>query len=436
MKFIKERVIGKLGFMLCQRRKPSREELDFWLGSRARRRLGNSRFIGVTGSAGKSTCSSLLHHLLSERYIVAASLIENTPRVLARRLCQVERKDAFVVMEMSGHEAGVLDRSCALVQPEMGIVISVSNDHYANFRGIDNVIKEKSTLVSRVAASGRVFINSDDPAVLGMAPLAQAKVITFGCSQGSDYQAQRVRLDDEGNLCFDCCYKSELVSFKLALFGLHFLPSALAAIACANQCGIPLEVLKSKAESYTSLPGRCGLYQLMDGRTVICDTVKAPYSTLGLAIGALDAFPRSRPRRIVLGNISDYPGAFGPKLRRIAVQALAVADQLILHRPPAGVDRLIAEHGSDKVKVFDRVSDIQAFLRKNGTPNDVLLLKGSSVNHLESLLLPWLGRMPCDREPCGFKHSCFSCQYGFLMPGAGDFPKYHEYKNGLVRKVI
>lgn len=429
---INKRFIGKLQFILQQRRKPSRVELDFWLGARARKRLTNTRFIGVTGSAGKSTCTALLHHLLGEHFRAAASLFENTPRVHAKRICQISKQEQFALMEMSGHAMGVLEQSCALIQPEMGIVISVSNDHYTNFRGIEQTTKEKSTLVRCIPAHGLVFLNADDPAVHGMAAVAQAKVISFGHNENSDYRALNARLDERGWLCFDCQYQSQSVAFKLPLSALHFVPSVLAAVACAHQCGIPLDTLARQAEGFQALPGRCYVHQLDDGRTVVCDTIKAPFSTLHLAFATLEAFPRSRPRRIILGNISDYPGNLRSKLRHIADHALTIADQLILLRPVANPESIIKKYGEERVQVFDQVTEIQTFLLEQGSTDDVLLLKGSSVNHLERLLLPWLGQTACDRESCGFRHSCFQCEYGFDTQHAPLFPRYAKYSAGLV----
>jgi len=430
-----KRMRAKIGFLAKHRRKPSREELDLLLGKRARQQLAETRFIGITGSAGKSTCGALLQHLLGHHFRVAASLLENTPRVLARRILELSKQDQFAVMEMSGHMSGVLTTSCDLVQPEMGIVISISNDHYSNFRGVEKTIEEKVTLVRRTAATGCVFLNADDPAVLSMAEAAQARVLTFGCHPMADYRARDVGLDVAGWLQFNCIYKDQTVPFRLPLPALHFLPSVLAAIACAHQTGLSLISLAQHAERFKPLPGRCSLHQLQSGQTVICDTVKAPMSTLSLAFATLDGFQRSRPRRIILGNVSDYPGSWGPKMRRLAEEALGFADQLIFFRPLTKVDPLIARYGSDRIVAFERIDEIAAFLREHGTPDDVLLLKSSARNHLEALLLPLIGQPSCSREPCGLSHSCFNCEYGFARQRQHEFDYYKAYCTGIVRKL-
>jgi UDP-N-acetylmuramoyl-tripeptide--D-alanyl-D-alanine ligase len=430
---LNRRLLEKLAFSLRHGRKPDRAELDFWLGKRSRERLGSVRFVGITGSGGKSTCAVLLQHLLCLDYAVAGSLLNNAPHDLARRLRNISQHDQFAVMEMSGHKPGVLEESCDLIRPHMGIVTSVSQDHYSNFRGIENTIKEKTTLVRRVAADGCVFLNADDPAVAGMAASAQARVMTFGRQAGADYQAVDVQQNELGWLTFTCAHQSQSVQFTLPMPAPHLLPSILGAIACAHQAGISLARLAHQAANYQPLPGRCSLHSLEDGRTVICDTVKAPFSTLSLAFDLLNGFPRPRPRRIVLGNVSDYPGSWSPKMKRLSEQALSVADQLIFHRPPSGIERIVERYGRERVKSFQTVAEIQAYLQREGTVEDVILLKSSGVNHLESLLIPWLGGPACLREPCARKNSCFSCEHGFARGAAPIFPHYVNYCRGLVR---
>lgn len=426
------RLKGKLAFMRCHRRKPTREELDVWLGLRARDRLNSTRFIGVTGSAGKSTTTALLHHLLASRYRSAASLLQNTPRVLGRRIAEMSGRESFAVMEMSGHAPGILQQSCELVRPDMGIVISVSNDHYSNFRGAENTAREKSTLVRCTAPEGVVLLNAGDPAVAAMAGVARARVITFGRSANSDYVASDVVIDANGWLCFTCAHDFQEVSFRLPLPALHFLPSALAAIACANQCGIPLGTLAETVATFSPLPGRCSLHPLHDGRTLVCDTAKAPFSTLSLAFSVLEQFSASRPKRIVLGNVSDYAGAWGPKLRSVALQALTVADQLILHRPPTDISRLLSIHGTERVVAFNSIADIHAFLQSTARPDEVILLKSSSTNHLESLLLPLMGQSLCSRDPCALKVDCFNCALGFGRATQAVWRQHVDYSEGLV----
>lgn len=422
----------RLQFIWHERRKPSREALTLWLGKRARRQLQSTCFIGVTGSAGKSTCVALLHHLLASRFITAASLLENTPRILAKRVTQLAGNEAYAVMEMSGHMPGVLAQSCDVVRPHIGVVLSVSNDHYANFRGVENTIREKSTLVRRTDPSGLVFLNIDDAAVAKMESCSAAQVVSFGQSTHADYRAEDARVDRQGWLSFNCRHASESIPFRLPLPALHFMPSVLAAIAVAHQSGLRLADLADTAADFQPLLGRCSLHPLPSGGLLICDTAKAPYSTLVSAFAILEQFPSSRFKRIVLGNVSDYPGSWSPKLKKIVAQALTVSDQIILHAPPpsSAVDRLRAQYGAEKIRIFESLAEIADYLGLTAKTGEVVLLKSSQVNHLESLLLPLSGQASCPEMSCKLRQSCFNCSNG--MANDVRFQRYVASCRGLV----
>lgn len=381
-----KRLLVKWFFMLRQKRRPSRIEVDLILATRTRKSLTNSHFIGVTGSAGKSSASALLFFLLGARYQVAGSLLHNALKDIAQRLVEVKSDDRYVVVEMSGHEPGALASGCALVKPSVAIITSVSSDHFANFRSLEATAREKSVLANSVASSGTVFLNLDDPLVADMATATQARVVTFGLAEAADYRAVNPLVDSQGRLTFICAYLDERVEFELTMPALHFVSAALAAIGCAHQAGITLETLAERARHFTALHGRCSLHRVTHRRQIICDTVKAPYPTLELAFGILSAFQLAPRRTIVLGNFSDYAGAFSPKLRKAVKIALEHADRIFLFKPPHDASRLIDTYGADRVGVVDSLDMLRDILEADILEGEIILLKASSVNRLDALV--------------------------------------------------
>lgn len=392
------RVVAKWLFIFRNKRRPSRMEVDLILATRKRAELTDTRFIGVTGSAGKSSTSALLFFLLGARYQVAGSLLHNALKDIAHRLIDVKADDQFVVVEMSGHEPGALASGCSLVQPAAAIITGVSSDHFANFRSLEATALEKSVLASAVDQSGTVFLNLDDPLVAGMVTATQARVLTFGLAEEADYRALNPLIDGNGRLTFVCAYLEERVEFNLGMPALHFVSAALAAIGCAHQSGIPLEVLAERALYFTGLHGRCSIHHISHGRQVICDTVKAPYPTLELAFGVLSAFHQAKRRTIVLGNFSDYAGAFSPKLRKVVKTALEYADRILLFKPPHDVKKLIDAYGPERVGVVDSLDRLREILEGDILEGEVVLLKASSVNKLDALVQTYATNSECTED--------------------------------------
>ena len=402
----------KLKIRLFEGKKVSSYEIARRISLKRRPKLTNSTMIGVTGSGAKSTTSALLYHLLSDNQPSALSFLENTANRMAARMANFPKRIRFGVFEMSGHAAGVIDQACDVVQPDVAIVTVVAGDHRTNFSGAEAIAQEKSVLVQRAVQRGGIaLLNADDPLVRSMQERAGGKALLYGEAADADYRALDVRHSSEGFLRFVCQHGNERVEFELALLGRHMLVPALASIACAHQMGIPLTRLAQRARSYAQLPGRCSLHVVERGPTFICDSVKAPFTTLELSFAQLSLFPNAPRRTLVLGQVSDYPGAQGDRYRQIYRLARRYADRVIvlghgrLNLKPISGDLL----GEQLIKV-DTVKQLRQLLAESCEPGEIVLLKGSyKVNRMERVVLDHECQVDCWVERCDKTNSCFDC---------------------------
>jgi UDP-N-acetylmuramoyl-tripeptide--D-alanyl-D-alanine ligase len=138
-----------------------------------------------------------------------------------------------------------------------------------------------------------------------MRPRAAAEVFTYGKSEEADYRATDLIISSAGHLQFTCHYREESAQFDVGLLGLHFITPTLGAIACAHQLGISLSSLAQRGKTFTQTPRRCSLHSSPDAPIFICDTTKAPFETLNLALQTISNFPQAPRRTIVLGTVSD-----------------------------------------------------------------------------------------------------------------------------------
>ena len=127
-------------------------------------------FIGVTGSAGKTTTKELLLGVLSHRWRgVGNPSTQNMLPHVAQTILTVGRKHDFCAIELSESMPGEMDEPLALLHPEVGIVTVVGNDHLAAFDSIDALAAEMGKLVEHLPAQGTAILNADDARVLAMA---------------------------------------------------------------------------------------------------------------------------------------------------------------------------------------------------------------------------------------------------------------------------
>lgn len=403
----------KLKARLFEGRKLSRADIHRQLALKRRAELSSVRMIGVTGSGAKSTTSALVYHMLSACRPSALSILENTEPMIAPRLARFPREASYGVFELSGHAPGVLDSVCELVQPDVAIVTVIASDHRTSFRGQGGAAREKINLPLNTARrGGLVLLNADDPEVIAMREqLFGAQVLTYGEAEVADYQAIDVQHSAAGCLQFLCRVGLEEVRFEFALLGRHLLVPALASIACAHQAGISLAQLAERGRRFVQLPGRCSLHVNPQGPTFICDTVKAPYSTLGLSFAQMDLFQDVPRKTIVIGQISDYAGAQGDRYRQVYRLARQHAERVIfLGRSGLTIKPLEGDEPGRNLVLVDDIKALRQLIAETALSGEVILLKGSyKVDHMERIALDYESQVKCWISGCMRACTCFDC---------------------------
>lgn len=392
-------------------RRPSSEEMEKFL-LRKRSRMGSTKFIGITGSGGKTTAARFIHHLLSETDKCALSAFDNALPSILGGIRKLTKDIRYAVFEISGDKQGAIDAACKYVQPEFGIITVVASEHITNFHGIADIAREKGCLAANIPQGGAVFLNADDPRVLGMRSRAAAKIFTYGKSEEADYRATDLIASSDGRLRFTCRYKEESAQFDIGLLGVHFITPTLGAIACAHRFGISLSSLARRGKTFTQTAGRCSLHSSPNAPIFICDTAKAPFETLNLALQTISNFPQAPRRTIVLGTVSDkskkgiythYKPAY-ELARELADRVIFLGEKASHARPDDG-DLL-----TGRARFASNIVELRDFIRETMIPGEVILLKGSAyIDHLERVAIDYEKKVACWSTSCRMKKECFRC---------------------------
>lgn len=375
--------------------------------AKAARRRTSAKVIAVTGSSGKSTTASLITHILEATGTVRSQLINNALQQAVRALVKPLGDARFVVVECGTDKKGSMRALAAFLEPDVAVVTLVGNEHYSAFRGKEGVAEEKAELVAAVRPGGFVLLNADDAHVAAMASRTGARVVTFGLSESATYRIVHHELGTDG-LRVTVTGPTGTLALRTRLLAPFFAWNVAAACACALELGVPAEAIVERVASFSPVPGRFELVRTADGPTFILDTVKAPFYTLGLAISAFGALPAKR-KRIVIGQISDskapkktYRDAY-KVAREAADQVLMVGDWS--HRSQAGEEDI----ASGRFHAFQEPVDVFRLLRDIATPDDLILLKGSTNQHLERIALAWDEDVRCWKGVCGLSTPCRTC---------------------------
>ena len=276
------------------------------------------RMVGITGSKGKSTTSSLLHHLLAslgESVVLAGNIGRAPIEVLG------ERRDAGTAGPVDGPERYVFELSsfqCAEVgmSPEHGVLTALFPEHL-NWHGTkERYYADKMNLFAdpgcRLAAN---MANAD----VAEEARTHRSLDAFGVdgtirARGSDV------IDADGQL---------LVTISSSrLIGSHNASNVAGALTALRTMGYDIAMraddLQAALDSFEPLAHRLQVVGTRDGRLVIDDSLStAPQA----AVAALEAY-RDRPVSIIVGGFDrglDYaPLASACAARTAATWVLGV----------------------------------------------------------------------------------------------------------------
>jgi UDP-N-acetylmuramyl pentapeptide synthase len=385
-------------------------DASYALAARHRKASWQTLFIGVTGSAAKTSTKDLIWAALSAR-----SLGHKTPGThnaahwVARTVLAVRPDHDFCVVELGATGPGSLDRPIAVVRPKVAVVTNIGGDHRSAFRSLEATAAEKGKLVAALPPNGLAVLNADDPLVLAMRPRSPARVITYGLAADADVRAEEIGGAWPDRLGFVASYRGERVGVQTRFCGEHWVHAVLAALATAVGLDMPLLAAAEAVGRVEPWSGRLSP-TVVGGVTFIRDECKASLWSVGPALRFLRA--ARAPRKIaVIGTISDYGGRASAVYAGVAREALESADEVLFVGPQARRSSGARTHTrAAALHAFDSLREASAWLETNLRPGDLVLLKGSQrADHLLRLLLARQGRVACWRQECRRTKFCDQC---------------------------
>ena len=317
------------------------------------------------------------------------------------------------------HEVGIakqhqMRRYARVVRPNLVVATSIGVSHHRSLHTLETTRDEKCEMVRSLKASGAAILNADDPNTRWMSTQTAARVITFGFSESSDIRASDARLSWSGT-SFVLHVAGEEHSVCLSLIGRHMVYPALAAVAVASATGISLRSAITALEGLPAMPLRVEPVLLPNGALLLDDTYKSDIETIDVGLEALRAIPALR-RIAVLGEITEPPRPQGPNYVRTGEQAAGIVDHLVYAGGRKGFAsvRSGARRGGMAESAIEHAhhgpqdaADALSSILQDG---DVVLIKGSRVQHLERIALVLRGEVvTCNLRFCRLNISCVTC---------------------------
>ncbi|MXS85794.1 aminoacyl-tRNA hydrolase [Nitrosomonas sp. HPC101] len=378
-----------------------------------RQRLGNVCFIGITGSAGKTTTKDFSHLLLSAFYPVSGTLKSlNVALAVAETVLRTDRQHRFCLLEISAGKPRALDLPMRLFKPQIGILTVIGRDHFRAFKGIEGIAAEKEKLITGLPHNGVAILNIDDPRVKTIGERAPCRVIWVGAAEGATIRLLSATSCWPEPLKLRIAFQGEEYEILTQLHGTHLALSVLAALGVAVAVDIPLKKAIPVLQQAVPAEGRMQIVTDDEGVVFIRDDMKAPYWSLQAPLNFLKQ--AASPRKVaVIGTLSDFSGDLSAKYKQFAREIRQYADLVVFvgsnaHRAL----RARKDQDDQSLQGFSNIHDAAIYLKNELRRGDLVLLKGSNTaDHLIRLIHDRNQPIQCWRDRCGLEIFCDDCKY-------------------------
>jgi UDP-N-acetylmuramoyl-tripeptide--D-alanyl-D-alanine ligase len=338
--------------------------------------------VAVTGSAGKTTTKDAISRVLETRFQTASSAGNlNNEIGVPISILRLPGFARFAVIEMGMNHAGEIRKLAEIARPDVAVVTNVGTAHIEAFHSIEGIALAKRELVEALSPKGVAVLNWDDKRVRHFADVHSGRSITFGLEDGAEIRASMLSFEADGST-----FAVDGVDFKTQFRGRHGVMNILAALAVAQNAGIPLRDLKEAVETLTPSPMRGQIIQVRENM-VINDCYN---SNPEAAMAMLDVLKGLRSQRhiAVLGEMREL-GPWQAELHRQVGQYAATIGVEVVIGIGGEARHLVeaaAAAGAGSVAFFDEPREAGAHVKSMAVPGDAILFKGSRGTRVELAL--------------------------------------------------
>lgn len=254
----------------------------------------SSVVIGVTGTRGKSTTSTLVYDMLvaSKKQVWLGGNILVSPLTF---IDKVQKKD-IVVLELS---SWLLETTGAVaLSPHIACITNLMRDHLNSYENMEEYGEAKAQIFRHQGPKDVLIVNADDAFCRQSATQAPGSVEFFSKKK----RAKSSAWIEKGNLMIRNKEKEIVLVAcdQLQVQGDHMYANMLAASLTAHAAGCSITSIRQTLLNFIGLKDRQEIVAVKAGVTCVNDTTA---TTPDGVIAALRAFsPRMKTLRLILGG--------------------------------------------------------------------------------------------------------------------------------------
>ncbi|MDX2194119.1 MAG: UDP-N-acetylmuramoyl-L-alanine--D-glutamate ligase [Gemmatimonadales bacterium] len=315
--------------------------------------LRGTRVVGLTGTNGKTTTTSLVRDVLRAMGHADAVAAGNIGLPLAE-VARAAAHPSWVALELSSFQL----HDCPHVAPDVGVLTNLAPNHLDRYPTLDAYYADKRLLFRHATAASRWVTNADNADSVALVAGIPGRHLRFSTTTRADGWYDRARrllmLDDAPLLERD----------RLPLLGDHNVENALAAALVGAHLGATPAAIVDALVHFVPIAHRVEPLREVDGVLWVNDSKSTNVTSTEVAVAALD-----RPFVLLLGG--KHKGEpYTRLLPRLAGRCRAV----VAYGEAAPLIRADLGTGLDVRDGGTRFADVVALARDLARAGDAVLL--------------------------------------------------------------
>lgn len=334
--------------------------------------------IGVAGTHGKTTTTSMLSQIMLEAQL--------DPTILVGGIMPTIGGNTRI-----GHSGNLITEACEYTNsflsfsPTIGIILNVAEDHLDFFKDINDIRHSFREYARLLPKDGALIINGDIDNLNYITEGLECDVITFGKEADKNmYSAANITFDDLARPSFDLIFNNDVLGhISLQVTGVHNVYNSLGAIAAAHFMGIDFTHIISGLMKCSGTQRRFQYKGTTCGITVIDDYAHHP-DEITATLNTAAHYPHKTTWCVFQPHTYTRTKALLDEFGK----ALSKADKVVLadiyaarEKNTIGISskdlmKKIQENGGEAY-YFPSFDEIENFLLKNCIDGDLVITMGA-----------------------------------------------------------
>lgn len=268
----------------------------------------NAKYIGVTGSIGKTTTKNLIYHLLSKTFpneIYVTKKNFNSKIGLPICAACMPRNTKIGIFEMGISAPGDIKNLTEIIEPNVSVITHICETHLEFFNSVWDIAKAKSEIMETKIPQHTVIIPADsayaDFLKHKARNLGAKNIFTFGFSKSDAQIISQKQFEDRTEIIADVFGKE--IRYCVNCHNDSVIPNSLAAILAAHATSeIDIQDLANNVENFSSANRRGEIFE-KNGVTIIDDSYNACYTSVRSAIKSLSKY--SGRKILAIGDMKE-----------------------------------------------------------------------------------------------------------------------------------